>query len=153
MRLPSQVLVYAVRRDGAEREYLLLHRGPRREAFWQGVSGDVQDDETPRDAAQRELMEETGFAARRLEQLDLTYTFPLAARWAHLYAPDVREIRELVFLADVTADAVTRSPVVDPREHDDWRWCRFEVAIGLLHWPENAEALRHAEARADTWLG
>jgi len=97
-------------------------------------------------------MEETGFAARRLEQLDLTYTFPLADRWAHLYAPDVREIREHVFLADVTADALTRSPAVDPREHDAWRWCRFEQAVDLLHWPENAEALRHAEARAAAWL-
>ena len=152
MRLPIQVLVYAVRRDGAAREYLLLHRDVRRDAFWQGVSGGVEDTETLPDAAQRELMEETSFVPQRLEQLNFTYTFPLADRWAHLYAPGVREIREHVFLADVTADAVTRLPVVDPREHDAWRWCRFEEAIGLLYWPENAEALRHAEARARIWF-
>ena len=81
MRQPIQVLVYAVRLDGPAREYLLLHRDARREAFWQGVSGAVEDDETLHAAAQRELMEETGFVAQRLEQLDLTYTFPLANRW------------------------------------------------------------------------
>jgi dATP pyrophosphohydrolase len=152
VRLPIQVLVYAVRQDGAAREYLLLHRDVRRDGFWQGITGGVEDGEALSDAARRELMEETGFVPQRLEQLDFTYTFPLAARWGHLYAQGVREIREHAFVADVTADAMARPPVIDPQEHDAWRWCRLEEAIDLLYWPENAEALRHAEVRARTWF-
>jgi len=36
-----------------------------------------------------------------------------------------------------------QEPQLDPLEHDEWRWCRFEEALELLYWPENKEALRH----------
>jgi hypothetical protein len=68
----------------------------------------------------------------------------VADQWRHPCAPGVREIREDTFAADVPAGA---EPAVDPREHDAFRRCRFGEALALLRWPENAEALRRAEAR------
>jgi dATP pyrophosphohydrolase len=137
-------LVYAARRRGDRWEYLLLRRAQRGEAFWQGVSGGLEGEETPAAAARRELREETGFAPARVEDLHYGYTFPLADRWRDLYAPGVTELREQVFVADVTGQP---EPVIDPGEHDAWRWCGLAEALRLLRWPDNREALRRAHRR------
>jgi dATP pyrophosphohydrolase len=139
------VLVYIARQSGAEWQYLLLHRVQRGDDFWQGVSGGVEDDETSLQAAVRELEEETGFVADRLTDLAFSYTYPLADKWRDLYAPSVEEIREDVFIAVVSGE---EDPRIDPREHDEWRWCGIGAALDLLSWPNSVYALRRAEA----WL-
>jgi dihydroneopterin triphosphate diphosphatase len=145
VRQPVQVLVYATRQSGGDRQYLLLHRAPHRDPFWQGVTGAAEPDEAIVETARRELREETGYNVEHVIALDYSYTFPVAERWRELYAADVTEIREHVFIAELTG---TTQPTIDPREHDDWRWCSFEEAVRLLSWPENICALRRAHA----WL-
>jgi len=53
----------------------------------------------------------------------------------------VTEIVEHTFVAEVPD---VSAPRIDPREHDDWRWCGFDEAVSLLSWPENIAALRRA---------
>ncbi|MCL6642087.1 MAG: NUDIX pyrophosphatase [Candidatus Bipolaricaulota bacterium] len=139
MRQPIQVLVYPVRRIGDRWEYLLLHRIPSCGGFWQGVTGGVQQGEGLTEAAQRELLEETGLVPSLLEKIDYSYSFPLDEEWRHLYSSTVREIIEYVFVAHI---GVQQEPQIDPLEHDEWRWCRFEEALELLYWPGNREALK-----------
>jgi dATP pyrophosphohydrolase len=149
MRQPIQVLVYVARLNGGECQYLMLHRIIRQDLglddFWQGVTGGVEDSETPLQAAYRELREETGFVPDRLVDLGYSYTFPLSDKWRDLYADGVEEIREFVFVAEVSG---REEPRIDPREHDVWQWSSFEEALVLLYWPENITAL----CRADAWL-
>jgi dATP pyrophosphohydrolase len=141
-RQPIQVLVYLAAVDSAgERRYLMLQRVPRLDAFWQGVSGGVEGDETPLEAARREVLEETSFTPARLHDLGYTYSFPLADKWRNLYAEGVTEIVEHTFVAELVEMA---EPRINPMEHDDWRWCSFDEAVGLLSWPENIVALRRA---------
>jgi dATP pyrophosphohydrolase len=141
-RLPYQALVYVRRRSAAGgREYLLLKRTAAIGGFWQGVTGGVKAGETAEAAARREVWEETGYRRFiRFMPLNFRYSFPLdRPQWGHLYAPDVEEIHEECFGAEVDPDL--GEPTLDPREHDEYRWLDAQQALALLIWPENREAL------------
>jgi dihydroneopterin triphosphate diphosphatase len=139
MRQPVQVLVYPVKAVENGWEYLLLHRLVSRGDFWQGVTGGVEDGEEITDAARREMMEESGLLPSTLQKIDYTFSYPVAEKWRHLYAQGVEEIVEYVFLARVDG---RQEPILDAREHDEWKWCNFEDALKSLIWPGNLEALR-----------
>jgi dATP pyrophosphohydrolase len=137
-RRPIQVLVYVVCWTDDGWRYLPLHRVPARGAFWQGVSGGVEWGETLLHAARREVLEKTGLHSRELHSADCSYTFDLQEEWKRFYAPRTREIAEHVFVAVVAG----QEPELSPEEHDDWRWCTYEEALGVLVWPENVKALQ-----------
>jgi 8-oxo-dGTP pyrophosphatase MutT (NUDIX family) len=138
MRQPVQVAVYCARKAGDDWEFLLLHRIPENFPIWQGVTGGVEDDEAPLTAARREFAEETGLEPVWLEQVDFTHRFKLQDRWRDKYGWDVDWITEHVFAAVVGQGS---EPTLSPEEHDNYRWCRFDEAIGLLYWPSNRESL------------
>lgn len=142
MRQPIQVLIYPVRPTGSEWEYLLLRRVARLGGFWQGVTGGVEEGEDLAEAARRELIEETGFVPSGVERVEYSYSFPVEERWRHLYADGVEKIIEYVFVAYVKGQ---QEPTIDPREHDEWKWCRCNEALKLLSWPENVEALKRCD--------
>lgn len=57
-RVPFQVLAFLRRLDANGPEYLVLKRADL--SVWQGVAGGGEGDESPREAAIRETMEEVG---------------------------------------------------------------------------------------------
>jgi dATP pyrophosphohydrolase len=142
MRQPVQVVVYCVRKSLAGREYLLMRRIPSGGGIWQAITGGVEDHEDYFTAALRELNEETGFVPSKIEILDYTYTFPVEESMRKLYDGPVDIITEIVFLAHIR-DGL--DPVLDPSEHDNFRWCDFESALEMLFWPGNKESLRQCE--------
>jgi lipoyl(octanoyl) transferase len=151
MRQPVQVLIYPAKTAGSRWEYLLLRRTASRGGFWQGVTGGVEDEEGLVEAARRELYEETDLVPLALEQIDYSYSFPVEEEWRDLYAAGVEEIVEYVFLALVDGQ---QQPTLTG-EHDQWQWCRYDQALGLLTWPGNIEALTRCEcfmkARLPRW--
>src|SRR3989344_7570765 len=92
---PESVLVVVYTRTG---KVLLLKRADDPD-FWQSVTGSLLWEETePRQAAARELREETGFRATEgLRDLQLTHRYPILPKWRQRYAPEVRENTEHVF--------------------------------------------------------
>lgn len=138
MRQPVQVAVYCVRESEHGPQWLMLKRIAEGGGFWQGVTGGVEDDETAREAALRELHEETGLTPIDFHPIDFTYTFPVPTDMQHLYKPEVNEIRERIFLAMVDEDA---EPVLDSGEHDRCRWSSLAEADYLLYWPGNRTSL------------
>jgi 8-oxo-dGTP pyrophosphatase MutT (NUDIX family) len=149
MRQPLQVLVYPVRVRGAGWEFLLLRRRRSKGGFWQGVTGGVEEVETVREAAARELFEETGFTRSALEPIGHFYVFPLRTENRKRYRGNVVEVTEIVFVAFVEG---SEDPALDGREHSRWRWCSLEEGLGMLKWPDSVEALRRSDAFVKAYL-
>jgi len=142
MRQPIQVAVYCVRSCNSGWEYLLLRRIPSGGGYWQCITGGVEGDEGCLSAAKRELREETGFVPTKIEQIDYSYTFPVEEQMRSLYEQPVDLITETVFLSYVDGK---NTPELDPKEHNDWKWCSYKRALEMLFWPGNKESLKHCE--------
>ena len=106
-------------------EVLLLER--REPAgWWQSVTGSLEPDEMPWEAAVRELAEETGLAPAGLLDLGINQSFTIAPAWRHRFAPDVTENLEHAFALRVAAPvAVT----LDATEHLRFEWLPLAAAM------------------------
>jgi 8-oxo-dGTP pyrophosphatase MutT (NUDIX family) len=138
----DQEVVVVVRREG---ELLVLRRAPERLGYWSLVAGGLEPEETPRVAAQRELLEETGLTAE-VRELPVTLSYsllddPPAIRAR--YAPGIETVTVHAFVADAPP---AWEPMLDA-EHDVHRWCDLDDAVGLMVYETAREALR-AGARA-----
>ena len=133
----DQEIVVVVRREG---ELLVMRRAPERLGYWSLVAGGLEPDETPTEAAQRELLEETGLRAEvRPLPIALSYSLlddPPAIRAR--YAPGVERVTVHAFAADAEAGW---EPTLDA-EHDVYRWCGLDEALGLMAYETTRDALR-----------
>ena len=133
-RLPHEV--YVVVRRGEE--FLVVHRTPRGGAYWHGIAGGVESGESAAEAAARELLEETGFAAQPREIAEpFVYRIVDEPKYLALF-PGVDGITVSCFLVDVPAGW---EPALND-EHDDYCWCSQDEAVELLHWPEPKALMR-----------
>jgi len=142
MRIPIQVLIYPVRKTDEDWEFLMLKRVKNRGGFWQGVTGAPEANETLYEAAKRELYEETGFKLVTLIKTDLSYIIPMEDRWKDIYPKGTKQIPEYLFIAILHQ---LSPPKIDPIEHNDWKWCSYEVAKNLLTLEDNKKALEHVQ--------
>ena len=113
--------VFVFVRRGAQ--VLVLRRSERQGGYWHGVAGGVEEGETWREAAARELVEETGLAVE-LRDLEQPYVYDSVT--VHTFVADAPPGWE---------------PVLD-WEHDEYRWCDTAAALELLYWPEPRDVLR-----------
>ncbi len=139
---PESVLVVVYTHDGL---VLLLRRVKPRD-FWQSVTGSLRwPSETPREAAERELAEETGI--RRVEDLRdwrRSFRFEIWPQWSTRFAPGVRENLEHMFSLELPA---VTEVAVNPREHTAYQWVDFDVAARRVWSWTNREAIRAVAAQ------
>ena len=126
------VVIYTNRGD------VLLLRRRQPDDFWQSVTGSLHWDETPEQAAARELIEETGFPPDNLRPTGLTYRFPIVPPWKARYAPGVETNTETVFALPL---ASRQTPTLNPDEHLEYRWLPKAEAITLASSWTNREAI------------
>ncbi len=138
VRIPIQVLVYPVRKTNNDWEYLMLKRIISRGGIWQGVTGAPEGNETNAEGAKRELFEETGYKVFTLIKTDQYYIIPMRDKWKDIYPKNTKEIPEYLFIAKISEPG---PPQIDPIEHDDWKWCKYEEALDLLSWENNKSAI------------
>lgn len=106
-------------------EVLLLKRCDHPD-FWQSVTGSLHWNETPPEAARRELLEETGLdCGDAILDHHRTFRFEILAAWRHRFAPGVTRNLEHVF----SVALATRTPVtLAPREHSEYDWLQLDQA-------------------------
>ncbi len=137
----DQEVVVVVRRQG---ELLVMRRAPERLGYWSLVAGGLEPDELALDAAQRELLEETSLKAEvRGLPIALSYSLrddPPSIRAR--YWPGIERVTVHAFVADAPDGW---DPTLDA-EHDLYRWCDLDEAIGLVVYETARDALRAGAA-------
>ena len=126
-------------------ECLLLER-VEPEGFWQSVTGALDWDETPAEAAAREVREETGLDPAGLRDAAVTRRFPIRPEWRSRYAPDVAENTEHLWYLELPQ---RKSVTLNPAEHRAYRWLPLEHAIeSATSWTNREGFERLARERA-----
>ncbi len=133
---PESVLVVVYTLDG---QVLLLQRNDWPD-FWQSVTGSLDIDETPLQAARRELKEETGLAALEgmMQEVGESHWFDIYPEFLHRYAKGVTQNLEHVFC--FVLDKPTEIAI--SQEHKSCCWVTKEEALAMIISSTNKDAIR-----------
>lgn len=114
--------------------------------YWQSVTGSVEGEETPLQAAIREVFEETGLDALQydLQDWQASNVYEIYPHWRHRYAPGVTENREYLFGLMLPH---TLPITMAPDEHVRYEWVDWrEAAKRVFSWT-NVDALKRLGER------
>lgn len=138
-KIPKSVLVVIYT---PELEVLLIERADA-PGFWQSVTGSIDfDDESYRDAAVREVAEETGLDALAPDHVLTDWgqenIYEIYPQWLGRYAPGTTHNAEHLWGLKIPRP---RSVDLNPREHVAQRWWPWLEAADRCFSPSNAEAI------------
>ena len=114
--------------------------------FWQSVTGSLEAGETPRQAAIREVLEETGLHAEQFELQDwqVANTYEIYPHWRYRYAPGVTSNVEHQFALVLPS---TLPIQLAPDEHLQYAWVDWrEAAQRVFSWT-NVDAIKRLGER------
>jgi len=133
--ISSIILIYT-----EDFKVLLMERADKK-GFWQSVTGSVEENETPKDAAIREVFEETGINASQyhLEDWKLSHIYEIYKLWRYRYAPDVTHNTEHIFALKVPANI---SIQLSADEHVQYLWVDWRDAMDKVFSWTNVEAIK-----------
>jgi len=132
-RRPESVLVLVYTKN---QDVLLLQRSDNPD-FWQSVTGALDADELPEQAAHRELLEETGLVLDLVDHKQ-TRRYPIADQWRPRYPAWATHNTEHLFSACIDSHVTV---TLDPAEHLDSRWLSAADAVNEVFSATNREAI------------
>jgi dATP pyrophosphohydrolase len=117
-------------------EFALFKRAD--DGSWQGIAGGGREHESPRNAAIRETLEETGIKARAaFMQLDTVSSIPINCfKDHHLWGKKLHVIPEYCFGVDAGDEPIQLS-----REHSEFGWFEIAEAMAKVRYDGNRTAL------------
>lgn len=126
-------------------QVLIMERADKA-GFWQSVTGSVEGDETPYQAAVREVFEETGLDTTQydLQDWQTSNVYEIYPHWQHRYAPGVTQNREHLFGLALPSQLPIK---LAPDEHVRYEWVDWrEAAKRVFSWT-NVDALKRLGAK------
>ena len=126
-------------------QVLIMERADK-VGYWQSVTGSLEAGETPKQAAQREVLEETGLDANLydLQDWQCSNIYEIYPHWRHRYAPDVVENVEHLFGLELPqALPITLAP----DEHTRYEWVDWREAANRVFSWTNIDALKRLGER------
>ena len=142
MRAPFQILAIPYQIMDGIPLYCVFHRADFDQ--WQFISGGGEDDETPLQAAMREIHEEAGIHADHVIELKSMCCIPtdiFPEKYLCHWAEDTYVVPEYSFGFPCT-EAIKLS-----HEHTDSSWLIYEEARLKLKWDSNRTALYELHCR------
>lgn len=121
-------------------QVLIMERADK-VGFWQSVTGSIEGDETPYQAAIRETKEETGLDALAFDfqNWNASNTYEIYPHWRYRYADGVTENTEHLFGLTLPAKCAIQ---LAPNEHVRYEWVDWrEAAQRVFSWT-NVDALK-----------
>lgn len=142
MRAPFQILAISYRVIDGTTLYCVFHRSDCDQ--WQFIAGGGEDDETPIQAAKREIYEEGGVVAQSMIQLKSMCSIPtdiFPNRHLYQWPSDTYVVPEYAFTFCVSED------IKLSHEHTECVWLTYEQAREKLKWDSNRTALYELRCR------
>ena len=137
MRQPIEVLIIPYKQD-KEGKFLFGSFLCKGDIYWAAMTGGVEDDETPLQAAMREAKEEAGIPqiVQNYMKLDACATTP--ASWvSDDFSKDVLFVAEYCFAVRVADDVSIHLS----DEHSDFKWLSYQKAFSLYKYDLHKIAL------------
>ena len=133
--ISSLVLIYT-----EDFKVLLMERADKK-AFWQSVTGSLEENETPRETAAREVFEETGINTNQytLEDWHLSHVYEIYAHWRFRYAPDITHNTEHIFGLKLPSIIPIQ---LSEHEHVRYLWVDWRDAMDKVFSWTNVEAIK-----------
>jgi len=141
-KIPVSSLIIVHTKD---MEILLLHRQDK-DGYWQSVTGSLEENESPIEAARRELFEETGIKYQEfpIHNWKFSQKYEIYEHWRYRYPPSVSSNTEHVFSVELPKKITIK---IAPKEHRDFKWVQINEAIKMVFSNTNAEALKKLNAK------
>ena len=133
-KIPISVLIIVYTKN---KDILLLNKKGK-DNMWQSITGSLQINEKPLDAAKRELFEETGIVSNNIIDCKKEYIFEIYEMWRHKYEDGITHNTEHVFKLELD-DIVDIK--LDSDEHDSFEWATRVKAAEKVFSHTNRQAI------------
>ncbi len=139
----AQVVIVAIDSSRQAFEFLLLQTNDRRGAFWQNVTGKIEDKETFEEGGLREAIEETNLSIEFIvDMLDLGLVYEFTDQRK-------RKVREKCFLLILDSKWDIK---IDPHEHKNFKWVPMnELHEDIVEYKSNYETIQKSQQILKHW--
>ncbi len=143
-RAPFQVLTIPFTYEQENILFAIFQRQPSSGGFWQWISGGGEDQESPQEAAIREMNEEANITRDfSLYKLDSSCTIQKDIYKGHEdWGKNCFVVPEYSFAVELLNKKIEIS-----HEHQSYKWVSYEEAMALLEWDSNKTALWELQQR------